>query len=365
MSTYPFFNSIEPDVTELIRVIQRKGKQKRLHFLELYIDPEIKEAIIGRYGIESGMSQADGQETLQKEIMVHRFLGYDVFRIPVIRKDAFALKELGTGDTAMAGQSRGERAWIEEHAGPIRNWEDFEAYQWPDISSIDLSMLDWMEKYIPEGMGCFDLTGHILEVVSFLLGYETMCMKMYDEPDLIDAMFEKVGAFYTDYTRIIVDYSCVPLIWGSDDFGFKSSTLVSPNVFNRCIFPWHRKCSDIAHDHGKPYILHSCGYLEEIMDSLIDDVGIDSKHSFEDIILPVTEALRQYGSRISIIGGIDVDFLCRNDEASIRKRVRETLDVCIQDTGYCFGTGNSVANYIPVDNFLVMLDEAYRYGNRA
>ena len=93
------------------------------------------------------------------------------------------------------------------------------------------------------------------------------------------------------------------------------------------------------------------------MEDLISDVGIDGKHSFEDAILPITEAKRRYGKRVSLIGGIDMDFLCRSDELSIRKRVRETLGQCLPGGGYCLGTGNTVANYVPLDNYLAMLDE--------
>jgi len=89
-------------------------------------------------------------------------------------------------------------------------------------------------------------------------------------------------------------------------------------------------------------------------------VGIDGKHSFEDAIMPVSEAFRLYGERISVLGGIDVDFLCRADEEAVRRRVRETLEACAaprRGRGYCLGTGNTVANYIPLTNYLAMLDE--------
>jgi uroporphyrinogen decarboxylase len=33
----------------------------------------------------------------------------------------------------------------------------------------------------------------------------------------------------------------------------------------------------------------------------------------------------------------------------------------IDKSGYCLGTGNSVANYIPLDNYLVMLDEGRKF----
>ena len=71
---------------------------------------------------------------------------------------------------------------------------------------------------------------------------------------------------------------------------------------------------------------------------------------------------KQYGNRIAALGGIDVDFLCRASEVEIRRRTRETLDACMPGGGYCLGTGNSVANYIPLDSYLSMVDEGMRYG---
>ncbi len=68
-----------------------------------------------------------------------------------------------------------------------------------------------------------------------------------------------------------------------------------------------------------------------------------------------------FGARIGVIGGIDVDFLCRATEEQVRARVRETLDACMPGGGYVLGTGNSVANYIPVQNFLAMVDEGHRW----
>ena len=151
------------------------------------------------------------------------------------------------------------------------------------------------------------------------------------------------------------------LIWGSDDMGFRTSTLFSPDFLREKIFPWHKRCAEVAHENSRPYLLHSCGQIESVMDDLIDDVGINAKHSFEDVIIPVTEVKKKYGDRIAILGGMDMDFLCRSDEQAIRSRVKETLDVCMAGGGYCLGSGNSIANYIPLENYLIMLDEGRRF----
>ena len=360
-----FTVSVEPDVDELLTVLRRAGTPKRLHHLELFLDSEIRESVCQRFALTDGQESTDPAEVeLARTVRVHAFLGYDVFRVEVIHKDVFPIPDLQARDTEAGAQSRGERDWVEEHQGPIRSWADFERYPWPRLEEVDLRSLEWMEANLPDNMGCYDLTAHILEMVTFLQGYETLCFNLYDAPDLVQAVCERVGKFYLDYTKLLCDFDSVAVIWGSDDMGFRTSTMVSPEFLREQILPWHKACAEAAHTAGKPYLLHACGHLEEIMEDLIGSVGIDGKHSFEDAILPVTEAFRKYGNRISILGGIDVDFLCRADEAAIRRRVRETLAACAgaeRGRGYCLGTGNTVANYIPLDNYLVMLDEGRRF----
>ncbi len=80
-----------------------------------------------------------------------------------------------------------------------------------------------------------------------------------------------------------------------------------------------------------------------------------------DTIKTVEDTKARYGHRIAVLGGIDVGFLCRSNEDAIRRRVRGVLEQCHPGGGYCLGTGNSVANYIPLDNYLVMLDEGRRF----
>ena len=42
--------------------------------------------------------------------------------------------------------------------------------------------------------------------------------------------------------------------------------------------------------------------MYDVMDDSIDFVGIDAKHSFEEVILPVTEVKKLYGHRVSLLG---------------------------------------------------------------
>jgi uroporphyrinogen decarboxylase len=94
------------------------------------------------------------------------------------------------------------------------------------------------------------------------------------------------------------------------------------------------------------------------MPDLIDDVRIDGKHSFEDIILPIEDFLGIYGGRIAALGGMDIDTLARGSVAEVRERTQQIMDRCAKVGRFAVGSGSSVASYIPVENYLAMLDEA-------
>ena len=67
---------------------------------------------------------------------------------------------------------------------------------------------------------------------------------------------------------------------------------------------------DLIKAAGKPFLWHSCGKIFAIMDDVIA-LGINAKHSNEDVIAPYDEWIARYGDRIGLLGGIDVDILCR------------------------------------------------------
>jgi uroporphyrinogen decarboxylase len=97
------------------------------------------------------------------------------------------------------------------------------------------------------------------------------------------------------------------------------------------------------------------------MEDLIEYVKIDALHAFEDTCSPVMDYKLKYGKRIGLIGGVDIDKLARLDEESLRSYVREALDVCMPGGRYIFGSGNSICNFVSVENYIIMLDEGYKW----
>ncbi len=355
-----FSREIKPDAEAFLANLRREGMPRRVHNLEFWIDDEIQDALCKRFDLTAGISRNDPYLAEKRQIVIRRFLGYD-YVMAGLELEMFS-KHVTTADTSELAR-QGGRTFQDEHSGPVMSWEDFEKYPWPDTATISDRSLAWYEQNLPDDMCLIGHgRGHFAEYLSALMGYETLCFALYDNRDLVEAIAGKLREIFAGVMHRIVQFNRVKAVLASDDMGFKTGTLISPDDLREFVLPGHKALAELAHEAGRPYLLHSCGNLREIMPDLLDDVKIDAKHSFEDTIELVTDAKSQYGDRITLLGGIDVDFLCRADEQGIRKRVRETLDVCMPGGGYCLGTGNSVANYIPLENYLIMLDEGRRYG---
>ncbi len=57
---------------------------------------------------------------------------------------------------------------------------------------------------------------------------------------------------------------------------------------------------------------------------------------------------------------MDVDKLCRSTPAELRRYVRKIIDDCQPGGRFVIGSGSSIADYVPVENLLTMLDEVFK-----
>ena len=55
-----------------------------------------------------------------------------------------------------------------------------------------------------------------------------------------------------------------------------------------------------------------------------------------------------------MLGGLDLDFLCRSTPESVYRRAASLLDMTGCE-GYALGTGNSVPDYLPRESYFAML----------
>jgi uroporphyrinogen decarboxylase len=339
----------DPDYSRFLAAIARKNRE-RTPQVELAVHPEVVAALLGDE--VGGPAEHGSPAAVKQTVRLMYRLGYDVVKVSAgIPLDLAVV----TGQDA-SGLSRSQRSWQDARGGCIATMEDCAIYTWPGRHRIDYSPVSAAIEVLPAGMKLLGFCGGVLEYTTYLMGLERFMLALYDAPELVREVVDRVGEVLYNVFDMYCATEQVAALWLGDDLGSKNGLLVSSAFLRERILPWYRKFAELAHQHDRPFLLHSCGKTNEIMPALVADVGIDAKHSFEDAIQPVEDFIERWGDRVAVMGGVDVNLLALGDEAAIRRRVLQVLERGAPTGGYVCGSGNSIPNYVSPGNYLTMIE---------
>ncbi|KAA3611215.1 MAG: hypothetical protein D8M58_14685 [Calditrichaeota bacterium] len=334
--------NFEPDFSELLKVLKGE-KPKRPVLFEFALNDRIVEKLSGEPNQESPNRMAPFQRLISAFINA----GYDHTTISAWRTNTLSFPKNEIAKKKSHSLNSGNM---------ITDQESFEKYPWPDPEVGDYNLYYDLRSELPDGMKLIASgNGGILENVIDLVGFENLCLMYMMDEKLTTEIFDAVGSRLLRFYELVAPIETVGACIVNDDWGFKNQTMFSPDMLRRWVFPWHKKIVRAIHKAGKPAILHSCGQLKDVMDDVIDDMGFNAKHSFEDQITPVESAFDLWSKRIAILGGIDMDFLARSTPEQIIKRSSTMLKKGLTEGGYTLGSGNSIPEYIPDENYLAMI----------
>lgn len=339
---YKRFQNFQPDFENLALVLQRRVPSRPTLF-EFALNDDLVGKLSGINTYDSSIRLAQ----FSRIITAFCNAGYDYATISGWRTETLRFPKV---------ESESKES-ISLNAGCLINDRlSFEQYNWPDPEKGEYDLFYELKEFLVDGMKLIASgNGGILENVVEIVGFENLCLMSLLDEDLTTEIFNAVGSRFLRYYEIIAPIETIGACIVNDDWGFKNQTMFSPEMMRRWVFPWHKKIVEVIHNAGKFAILHSCGQLNYVMDDVIYDMKYDAKHSFEDIIMPVEEAYDLYGSKIAILGGIDVDYLARRTPSEINRRSFSMLQRSLERGGYALGSGNSIPIYIPEENYLAMI----------
>ncbi len=331
----------KPDFNNLLKLLHRERPGRPTLFEFFFNDP-----LYSRLASEDIDKQEDDYNRLRVVVKAFRNAGFDYATIPTWLTDTFEFPkpDMHQADTRSLNEGCA-----------ITDEESFNAYPWPDPGKGDYEVYNRLGEILDDGMklvGCGP--SGVLENVMDLVGFERICFMTLENPDLTKKIFDAVGSRLLEYYKLLSRFETVGALIVNDDWGFKAQTMFPTETMREYVIPWHKKIVEAIHAEGKPAIMHSCGNLEQVMDDVIDVIRFDGKHSFEDGITPVEEAIELWGSRIAIIGGIDMDFLARSTPDDVYLRAKSLIEKTKDNGGYALGSGNSIPEFIPDENFFAM-----------
>ncbi len=348
--------SWEPNYEYLVEAA-RNRRPGRLPIYEHHIAPEIVAQGLGVDMVFPGeqSSTADYCRYYANQARFWREMTYDAIDF----------------EAAIVGCWDNSGAILGGRPGPIQNRSDFDRFPFDEVPDRFWKKwtphLEAMHDTLPQGMKAVGGCGYgIFEISEDLVGYEYLCLLLFDDPELFADLYRRIGDLVVSlWTRMLKDYGdlfCVCRM--GDDLGYRSSTLLRPETIRQHILPQYRRVIELVHAAGKPFLMHSCGRIFAVMEDLIA-AGIDAKHSNEDAIAPFDDWIRAYGQRIGLFGGIDVDLLCRRSPAAIFEEVvRKGSQHRQAARGYALGSGNSIPDYVPLEGFQALVAAAQEIRRR-
>jgi len=339
----------QPDYRNMLAVMENR-RPARLPVYEHLINPPVIEAVLG---VKFAELFAGGPRELDEYFRHYcRFwqaMTYDTISFEV------CITEILPDGGALLG----------ERPGPVQTRADFERYPWDELPErfwrVAAPRFDALLANMPPGMKALGGVGNgVFEISEDLVGYQYLAYMQADDPQLFADVYVRIGDVMTSiWARFLERYGAdFAVCRMGDDLGFKTATLVSPRTLRAHVLPQYRRVIGQVRAAGKPFLLHSCGKIFAVMDEIID-MGINAKHSNEDIIAPFDEWIARYNQRIALLGGIDLDLLCVHPPEETYRMVLERGRRFRQTArGYALGSGNSIPEYVPVDNYLAMIRAA-------
>ncbi|HCY75582.1 MAG TPA: nucleoside 2-deoxyribosyltransferase [Ignavibacteriales bacterium] len=335
-------NKYSPNIDAFLSTLQNNNANY-FPLAELGVHPKIKEQFL-----------SNKITALDDEIEFWYKAGYDYIKLQPIAD--FNPMKIGLGENVSYNDDGTIfRKWASENNGVISNFDDFEKYKFPSAKDFDYSNFEKVKALLPDGMGVVGQYGDIFTMTWEMMGFESFSMALFENEELIKVLNDKLGNLVLSMFEYLSDSDAVDAIWYSDDIAYTNSLLVSPDVLDKYFFPWLKKIGEMAKRKNKPFIYHTDGILYDVMEKIIS-CGVNAIHPIEPKAMDIGEVKQRFGNQLCLIGNIDVDLLSRGSVDEIRKNVIDNIEKAGYNGGYCVGSGNSIPEYVKLENYISMIE---------
>lgn len=240
-------------------------------------------------------------------------------------------------------------------------------YPWPEADWVDVSGLGtdaatWRGEYALLGGDWSPFWHDVIDLV----GLEGLYFGMYDHPEVVSLLFEKVTDYYHQVSELMFEVAAqwIDVFFIGNDFGSQTGPLLGVEFFDRFALPSLKRLIDLGHRYGKKVMLHCCGGFRPLLPSMIR-AGLDGVHALQPFCSGMEpKALkRDFGSAILLNGGVDSQrVLIEGSPSLVRDETRRILDIMAPGGGYVAGASHDyLLEETPVENVLAMFDTIREY----
>lgn len=194
----------------------------------------------------------------------------------------------------------------------------------------------------------------------FMCGFENMFIYLLEEPEFVRELLEQITDRCLALMKIALDYDIDGFYFG-DDYGSQRGLLFSKELFSELLLPCWTKLFQLAKAHGKVTILHSCGYIRDLL-PLLSQAGLTCYQTVQPELYDLNK-LKTELPQLCYFGAISTQqslpFL-KPDE--VDDLVRSTVNIMSVGGGYIVAPTHQIPGDVPVENIAALLD-SFRHLN--
>lgn len=246
-----------------------------------------------------------------------------------------------------------------------KDWEEYiKPILKPEERRINFDVYRTEKEHCREQNRFFAWSGvNVFESIHPVCGHENFMIGMAMEPEWITDMAETYADMTISLMEILFAKEGKPDgIWFYEDMGYKGSPFMSPAMYKELIMPAHRKTIDYAHSLGLPVIMHSCGFVEPLLPYMVE-AGIDCLQAMEvKAGMDLCRIYKNFGDKISLMGGIDVRALYSNDREIINKELESKIPIVKEGFGYVLHSDHSIPVTVDCDSYRYFIERGLELG---
>lgn len=185
----------------------------------------------------------------------------------------------------------------------INDWSILDSFKPPfdvlrqaDLSSVN-SQCEKSDKFMIHE---WDISP--FQRMQFLRGTENLFMDLAYGESEVYKLRDMVHEYYMKEVELWANTD-VDGIHLEDDWGSQLSLLISPKMWREFFKPLYKDYCDLAHSKGKFVVMHSDGYISEIIPDLIE-IGVNAINA-QIHIMDIEKLAELYHHKIAFWGGID------------------------------------------------------------
>lgn len=244
-------------------------------------------------------------------------------------------------------------------------WEEFiKPKLTVDRRRINFEGYRQAKKYAAEKDRFFAWSGvNVFELMHPVCGHENMLIGMALDPDWIKDMVETFSRITVELQEILFAEEGYPDgIWYYEDMGFKQKPFFSPAMYKEIIQPGHLHTIGFAHSKKMPVIMHCCGMVESLLPGMIES-GIDCLQVIEvKAGMDLIKLYKEFGDKISFMGGIDVRALYTNDKAIIDRELESKIPIVKGNNGFVLHSDHSIPNTVNYEIYQYFIERGLELG---